>query len=180
MKAQSIAEKLLRTESDHWNGYALQFLVKVKEGGLFTSEDQALDLYSTVCELATEHHKQPLKAERAIAKALEKLTEEQRLQVYQGAYDYLRGSEFGTEAEPVDLGPLLAILKVRTRKAESPRWTSTARSRLQELVKAELEALPTTLPLLEPKDRIAALTRLLPYALSKADEEQPSSTLTTW
>lgn len=179
MKAQSTAEQLLRTDSDHWNGYALRFLVKVKEGGLFSSEDQALELYQEVVNLAVEHHGEPLKAERAIGKALEKLTEEQRLQIYRGAYDYLRGTEYGTEEEPIDLGPVLAILKVRTKQPESPSWTTTARTRLQELVRSELDLLPTTLSQLDPKDRVAALTRLLPYALPRAEEQQPP-TVTTW
>ena len=62
MKAQSTAEDLLRTDSDHWNSYALRFLVKVKEGGLFSQEDQAMGLYHEVVELAVEHHGEPLKA----------------------------------------------------------------------------------------------------------------------
>ena len=31
-KQQGTAEALLHTENDHWNEYALRFLVKVKEG----------------------------------------------------------------------------------------------------------------------------------------------------
>lgn len=178
MKAQSTAEKLLRTDNDHWNSYALRFLVKVKEGGLFSSEDQALELYQEVVNLSVEHHGEPLKAERAIEKLLAKLTEEQRLQVYRGAYDYLRGTTYGTEEEPVDLGPVLAILKVRTKGPESPSWTATARTRLQDLVRAELDALPATIAQLDPKDRVAALTRLLPYALPRAEEQEP--TVKTW
>jgi hypothetical protein len=178
MKAQSTAEKLLRTGNEHWDGYALRFLVKVKEGGLFSSEDQALELYGHVVDLAVDHHREPLKAERSIEKLLGKLTEEQRLQVYQGAYAYLRGTTYGTEEEPIDLGPVLAILKVHTKEVESPTWTATARTRLQELVRTELEALPTTLSQLEPKDRVAALTRLLPYALPRAEEKEP--TVKTW
>ena len=178
MKAQSTAEDLLRTDSDHWNSYALRFLVKVKEGGLFSQEDQAMGLYHEVVELAVEHHGEPLKAERSIEKLLAKLTEEQRLQVYQGAYEYLRGTEYGTEEQPIDLGPVLAILKVHTKEVESPTWTATARTRLQDLVRAELDALPATIAQLDPKDRVAALTRLLPYALPRAEEQEP--TVKTW
>ena len=54
MKAQNTAEKLLRTGNEHWDGYALRFLVKVKEGGLFSSEDQALELYGHVVDLAVD------------------------------------------------------------------------------------------------------------------------------
>ena len=137
-----------------------------------------MGLYHEVVELAVEHHGEPLKAERSIEKLLATLTEEQRLQVYQGAYDYLRGTEYGTEEQPIDLGPVLAILKVRTKEVESPTWTATARTRLQELVRTELDALPATIAQLDPKDRVAALTRLLPYALPRAEEQEP--TVKTW
>ena len=178
MKAQSTAEKLLRTESEHWNSYALQFLVKVKESRLFAQEEKALELYHEVVELAVGHCAEPLKAERLISKALDKLTEEQRLQIYQGAHNYLRGTEYGTEEQPIDLGPVLAILKVRTKGPESPSWGATARTSLRDLVRKELDLLPTTLSQLEPKDRVAALTRLLPYALPRAEEQEP--TVKTW
>jgi hypothetical protein len=178
-KAQGTAEKLLRTDSYHWNGYALRFLVEVKESGLFSSEDQALELYREAIDTAVEHYEQPLKAERAVEKLLEKLTEEQRLQIYQAVYRYLKQTEYGTEEEPVDLGPVLAILKVRTKQPESPSWGTTARERLRDLVRKELDLLPTTLTQLDPKDRVAALCKLIPYVLPK-DEEQQRPTVTTW
>lgn len=179
MKAQSTAEKLLRTDNSHWNSYALRFLVEVKESGLFPSEDQAMELYREVVELAVEHHAEPLKADRAMEKLLEKVTEEQRLRIYQGAYLYLSRTEYGTEEEPVDLGPVLAILKVRTKQPQLPSWGATARDRLRDLVRKELDLLPNTLTQLDPKDRVAALCKLIPYVLPK-DEEQQRPTVTTW
>ncbi len=179
MKAQNIAEELLHTDNDHWNSHALRFLVQVKESGLFPSEDQALQLYKEVVDTAVEYHTQPLKAERAIGKLLEKLTEEQRVRIYQGAHHYLKHSDYGTEEDPTDLGPVLAILKVRTKQPESPSWGATARSSLKDLVRKELDLLPTTLSQLEPKDRVAALCKLIPYVLPK-DEEQPHPTVKTW
>jgi hypothetical protein len=179
MKAQNTAEKLLRTENEHWNRHALRFLVQVKESGLFPSEDQALELYREVVDTAAEHHAQPLKAERAIGKLLEKLTEEQRLQIYQGAHHYLKQTDYGTDKEEVDLSSVLAILKVRTKQPESPSWGATARTSLRDLVRKELDLLPTTLSQLEAKDRVAALCKLIPYVLPKG-EEQPRPTVTTW
>ena len=179
MKAQTTAEEHLHTENEHWNRHALRFLVQVKESGLFPSEDQALQLYSDVVDTAVDLHAQPLKAERAIDKLLEKLTEEQRLRIYQGAHHYLKQTNYGGEEEPVDLGPVLAILKVRTKQPESPTWGATARESLKKVLRKELDLLPTTLAQLEPKDRVAALSRLLPYLLPK-DEEQPRPTVTTW
>ena len=177
-KQQGTAEALLHTESDHWNEYALRFLVKVKEGNLFTTEDQAMSIYQDVVETLAELHAEPLKGDRSAEKLLENYTEAQRLAIYQGAYSYLRDTEYGTEEQPIDLGPLLALLKVRTKGPEVPSWTTTARANLQALVRAELEALPTTLSQLEPKDRVAALCKLIPYALPRAEVQDP--TVTTW
>ena len=89
-KQQRTAEALLHTENDHWNEYALRFLVKVKEGSLFTTEDQAMSIYQDVVETLGSHRTEPLKADRSAEKLLEKYTEAQRLAVYQGAYSYLQ------------------------------------------------------------------------------------------
>ena len=177
-KQQGTAEALLHTENDHWNEYALRFLVKVKEGNLFTTEDQAMSIYQDVVETLAEHHAEPLKGDRSAEKLLEKYTEAQRLAVYQGAYSYLQDTEYGTAEQPIDFGPLLAILKVRTKEPDVPRWRDTARSSLQALLRKELEALPATLAQLEPKDRVAAVTRLIGYVLPK--EENRTPTTTTW
>lgn len=180
MKAQTAAEKLLRTENEHWNGYALRYLVEVKESKLFPKEeDKALELYNAVIEQAVELHEHPLRAEREVGKLLEKLTEAQRTLIYQGAYRYLRGTQYGPEDAPIDLGPVLSLMKVHTKQTELPSWSTTARERLQQLLRSELEALPQTIAQLDPKDRVAVLTRLLPYLLPKA-EEQPSPNVTTW
>lgn len=38
------AEAAIHTNNEHWNGYALAFLCKVKEGGKFPDVDKAMDL----------------------------------------------------------------------------------------------------------------------------------------
>jgi hypothetical protein len=181
MKAQSTTEKLLRTEDEHWNGYALRFLVQVRQSGLFQrKEDQALELYQAVVSTVVEHHSRPLNAEQAVEKLLEKLTlEEQRLVVLRGAYRYLAGSEWGTEEEPINLGPVLALLSLRTQLPELPGWEATARTRIRDLVWKELGNLPNFLDQLDAKDRVATLCKLIPYVLPK-DEEQPPPTVKTW
>ena len=47
----------------------------------------------------------------------------------------------------------------------------TQRELLTETVKKELENLPDLLKNMEPKDRIQALLKLLPFVLPKADQE---------
>ena len=174
-KQQSTAERLIRTDNEHWNGFALRFLCSAKEGGLFTDLDQAMELYDKVTDVVVDLHAEPLKADHAVAKLLEGLTEPQRVAIYQGALSYLQGTSYGEE---VDLGPVLAILKGRAEEPDVPTWGATARTKLRDLVKAELEALPTTLSLLEPKDRVAFLAKLIPYVLPKGEERHTQST--TW
>lgn len=180
MKAQSTAEKLLRTDNEHWNSYALRLLVEVKESKLFPKqEDQAMGLYRAVVDKAVDLYEHPLRAEKEVGELLDGLTEAQRKLIYRGAYRYLQGTEYGTEEEPVDLGPVLSLLKVHTKREEVPSWSTTARERLQELLRSELDALPQTMKQLDAKERVAVLTRLLPYLLPKAEEQSPPN-LITW
>lgn len=158
------AEAVVHTDNPHWNGYALAFLCKAKEGGKFPDLDKAMDHYDTVVSMIIHYHDQPLRGDREAEAMLEKagMNEEQRLEIYQAVHTYLKGSSFD-----VDLSVGIALLKGRTKaKAETP-WTTGAREGLQELVRRELAALPTTLEGLEPKERIAALCKLLPFALPR-------------
>lgn len=158
------AEQLVSTDNPHFNGYALAFLCKAKEGGKFPDLDKAMDLYSDVVAMVQHYHDQPLRGDREAEAMLEKagMNEEQRLEIYQAAHTYVKASEFD-----VDLSVGIALLKGRTKaKAEAP-WTAGAREGLQELVRRELAVLPTTLEGMDPKDRVAALYKLLPYALPR-------------
>jgi hypothetical protein len=158
------AEAVINTNNPHWNGYALAFLCKVREGGKFPDVDKAMDLYSDVLHIIQEHHDEPLKGDRAAEALLARagMNEEQCVEINLAAFTFLKGSAFD-----VDLSVGIALLKGRTKtKAEAP-WTAGAREGLQELVRRELAALPSTLEGLEPKERIAALCKLLPYALPR-------------
>lgn len=158
------AEAAIHTNNEHWNGYALAFLCRVKENGKFPDVDTAMGLYCDVLETIQAHHDEPLKGDRVADTLMDKagMNEEQRRDIYQAAHTYLKGSVFD-----VDLSVGIALLKGRTKaKAEAP-WTTGAREGLQELVRRELAALPTTLEGLDPKERIAALCKLLPYALPR-------------
>lgn len=158
------AEAAIHTNNEHWNGYALAFLCKVKEGGKFPDIDKAMDLYSDVLDILQGSHDEPLKGDRAAEALLAKagMNEEQCTAINLAAYTYLKESVFD-----VDLSVGIALLKSRTKSKEVAPWAPGAREGLQELVRRELAALPTTLEALEPKERIAALCKLLPYALPR-------------
>ncbi len=158
------AEAVIHTNNPHWNGYALAFLCKAKEGGKFPNLDQAMDLYSDVVAMVQHYHDQPLRGDREAEAMLEKagMNEEQRLEIYQAAHTYVRASEFD-----VDLSVGIALLKGRSKAKEAEPWSKGTREGLQELVRRELAALPSTLEGLEPKERIAALCKLLPFALPR-------------
>lgn len=172
------AEQLVSTDNPHFNGYALAFLCKVREGGKFPDVDKAMELYGDVLGMIQYYHDQPLKGDREAEAKLEKagMSEEQRLEIYQAVHTYLEGSEFD-----VDLSVGIALLKGRTKaKAEAP-WTTGAREGLQELVRRELAALPSTLESIDPKDRVAVLCKLLPYALPRLGTvELSDSTKNLW
>jgi hypothetical protein len=178
-KVESPLETFIQTEDRHWNGFALRFLCKVKEEALFPEEELAITRYRGTLHLALEHYDQALKADHVIAEYLEDLTEAQRLAIYKGAMEYIGGSVFGPEEEEHDMKPVLALLKARSKHEEPVKWSSTAKDRLRNLVHSELDALPATLSQLEPKDRIAALCKLIPYVLPKGEEVNPSS-FQTW
>ncbi|HRH71332.1 MAG TPA: hypothetical protein PLB89_17655 [Flavobacteriales bacterium] len=170
------AEAAIHTNNEHWNGYALAFLCKVKEGGKFPDVDKAMDLYCDVLGIIQDHHDKPLKGDRAAEALLAKagMNEEQCVEINLAAYTYLKGSEFD-----VDLSVGIALLKGRTKAKEAEPWTKGTREGLQELVRRELAELPETLKALDPKDRIATLCKLLPYVFPKLNnvegkDEQPT------
>lgn len=170
------AEAAIHTNNEHWNGYALAFLCKVKEGGKFPDVDKAMDLYCDVLSIVQEYHEKPLKGDRAIEALLAKagMNEEQCREINLAAYTYLKASEFD-----VDLSVGIALLKGRTKAKEAEPWSKGTREGLQELVRRELAELPETLKALEPKDRIATLCKLMPYVFPKlanveGKDEQPT------
>lgn len=170
------AEAAIHTNNEHWNGYALAFLCKAKEGGKFPDLDKAMDLYGDVLAMIQHYHDQPLRGDREAEAMLEKagMNKEQRLEINLAAYTYLKGSEFD-----VDLSVGIALLKGRTKAKEAEPWTKGTREGLQELVRRELADLPETLKALDPKDRIATLCKLLPYVFPKLNnvegkDEQPT------
>jgi len=170
------AEAAIHTDNEHFNGYALAFLCKAKEGGKFPDIDKAMDIYGDVVAMVLHYHDEPLRGDREAEAMLEKagMNEEQRLEINLAAYTYLKGSEFD-----VDLSIGIALLKGRTKAKEAEPWTKGTREGLQELVRRELAELPETLKALEPKDRIATLCKLLPYVFPKlnnveGNEEQPT------
>jgi len=175
------AEGLIASDNSHWNEYALQFLVKLKESNLFPSVDLAMGYYQDIIELIVEKHNKPLEGDHEAAKLLEKLSEAQRLIIYQGAYKYLANSSYGDEEKPTDLGPAKKLLKIRSQEpAPPPKWSTTAKDSLRDLVRKELDALPATLEKLDPKDRVAFLCKIIPFVLPKGEEVPLRPSITTW
>ena len=164
---------VIQTENEHWNGYALEFYCSIKKSGIFPDLDKAMDLYCTMLETIQEHHAEPLKGDH-IAEVMLKdagMDERQTLELNVAAYAYLNGSEFD-----VDLSIGKALLKTRTKAKEPAPWEKGTRDGLQELVRRELAALPATIEALGPKDRVAALCKLLPYTMPRMSNVEPNDT----
>ncbi len=61
-------------------------------------------------------------------------------------------------------------IKTGGRKKGTPnKLTSELRKVLKEVLTDELETLPTLMAYLEPKDRLQAIIKLMPYILPKVD-----------
>lgn len=163
-------EAITATDNPHWNEYALKFLGLARACGRFPDATVAVVLYAEVLGLVQEHHAEPLKADAEVEALLAgaAMDVEQRLIICRAAYAYLHESEFD-----VDLTSALILLKERTKAPKVPGWARTTRSGLQDLLKRELEALPGILANLEPRDRISALCKLLPYALPRLTNVEP-------
>lgn len=161
-RKKGAAEAAIHTDNEHWNEYAVAFLCKAREVGLFPDLDQAMDLYGDVLHLIQVHHDEPLKGDRAAEALLIKagMNEDQCVAINRAAYSYLKESSFD-----VDLSVGIALLKGRTKTKEVEPWTKGVREGIRELVKRELAAMPASMIALEPRDRIAILCKLLPYVI---------------
>ncbi len=161
----SAADAAINTNNEHWNGFALRFLCTARDGGAFPDLDLVMDLYTEVLDTIQAHHAEPLKGDRMAEALMDKagMSREQRRIIYEAAHAYLKGSEFD-----VDLSAGIALLAGRTKAKDAP-WVAGARDGVQELVRRELERLPETMEALDPKDRVAALCKLLPYAMPRAN-----------
>ena len=167
------AEATIQTENEHWNGYALEFLCSIKKSGLFPDLDKAMELYSMILDAFQEYHAEPLKADHKAEAILKDagMDEAQTLALNVAAYSYLKGSEFD-----YDLSVGIALLKTRTIAKDPTPWDKGTREGLQDLIRRELAALPATIEALEPKDRVAALCKLLPYTMPRLSNVEPNDT----
>ena len=177
MKAKEIEalESYFKTENEYWNGYTREILCEVLQQGNFENPETPLQLFSNSIDIFTEHHETPLKAVQEFETETDKqkLTQSQKLFVYEWVYKYVRNSEF----DNMDATEIKDLLKSQTErlKNDMPKveynkpLTGNIRETLKEMMQKELEQLPETLKELDPVQRLNILCKLMPYVLPKTE-----------
>ena len=177
MKTKEIEslENYFRTENEHWNGYAFEMLCEVLKQGIFETPETPLQLFDKAVNIFTEKHETPLKAVQEFATETDKqkLTQAQKLFVYERVYKYVRFTEF----ENIDIVEIKEILKSQTERLKNDKpkieynkpLTGNIRDTLKEMMQNEIESLPDTLKELEPVQRLNVLCKLIPYVLPKVE-----------
>ena len=177
MKAKEIEalESYFKTENEYWNGYTREILCEVLQQGNFENPETPLQLFSNSIDIFSEHHETPLKAVQEFETETDKqkLTQSQKLFVYEWVYKYLKYSEF----DNMDATEIKDLLKSQTErlKNDMPKveynkpLTGNIRETLKEMMQKELEQLPETLKELDPVQRLNILCKLIPYVLPKVE-----------
>ena len=177
MKAKEIEslESYFKTESEHWNGYALEMLCEVLQQGNFENPETPLQLFDKAVNILSEQHETPLKAVQEFAILTDKadLNPTQKLFVNEWVYKYLKHTEY-KEIDTTEIKDLLKSyitkLKVEKPKVEYNKpLTGDIRETLKEMMQKELEKLPDTLKELDPVQRLNILCKLIPYVLPKTE-----------
>jgi len=177
MKAKEIEslESYFKTESEHWNGYALEMLCEVLQQGNFENPETPLQLFDKAVNILSEQHETPLKAVQEFAILTDKadLNPTQKLFVNEWVYKYLKHTEY-KEIDTTEIKDLLKSyitkLKVEKPKVEYNKpLTGDIRETLKEMMQKELEKLPDTLKELDPVQRLNILCKLIPYVLPKVE-----------
>jgi len=177
MKAKEIEalESYFKTENEYWNGYTREILCEVLQQGNFENPETPLQLFSNSIDIFSEHHETPLKAVQEFETETDKqkLTQSQKLFVYEWVYKYVKNSEF----DNMDATEIKDLLKSQTErlKNDMPKveynkpLTGNIRETLKEMMQKELEQLPETLKELDPVQRLNILCKLMPYVLPKTE-----------
>jgi len=177
MKAKEIEslESYFKTESEHWNGYALEMLCEVLQQGNFENPETPLQLFDKAVNILSEQHETPLKAVQEFAILTDKadLNPTQKLFVNEWVYKYLKHTEY-KEIDTTEIKDLLKSyitkLKVEKPKVEYNKpLTGDIRETLKEMMQKELKKLPDTLKELDPVQRLNILCKLIPYVLPKVE-----------
>jgi hypothetical protein len=158
MKAKEIEalESYFKTENEYWNGFTREILCEVLQQGNFENPETPLQLFSNSIDIFSEHHETPLKAVQEFETETDKqkLTQSQKLFVYEWVYKYVKNSEF----DNMDATEIKDLLKSQTErlKNDMPKveynkpLTGNIRDTLKEMMQKEIESLPDTLKELEP------------------------------
>ena len=177
MKAKEIEalESYFKTKNEYWNGYTREILCEVLQQGNFENPETPLQLFSNSIDIFSEHHETPLKAVQEFETETDKhkLTQSQKLFVYEWVYKYVKNSEF----DNMDATEIKDLLKSQTErlKNDMPKveynkpLTGNIRETLKEMMQKELEQLPETLKELDPVQRLNILCKLMPYVLPKTE-----------
>jgi len=179
MKAKEIEvlESYIKTENEHWNGYAFEMLCDVLKQGNFENPEIPLQLFSKAIDIFTEQFETPFMAIETFGSETDKqnLSLTQKLFVYEYVLEYVKYSEF----EKANTDKIKDLLKSQTErlkheiKNQKPEYNKplvgNIRDTLKGLIQKELEQLSETLKDLEPVQRLNILCKLIPYILPKVE-----------
>ncbi len=176
-------EQLLKSNNDWYDKHVFSVYCKMIDKEYYKDAGKALSVYVKFLSAFLNNLEQPITAMEEAEKIVkaEKYNNSQMLLMYEKANSYISSSEFDYNTKD-----LTSLLEIHTNKLleqyfeENPSTPDREfiGTTIRKYVFKELEKLPETLDQLEPKERINALSKLLPYVVSKyamKDEEGTSS-----
>jgi predicted ATPase len=176
-EAQAL-ESYIKTENEHWNGYALKTIRKAIEKQLFSDFNKLMQLYEHNINIASKSHREkPFEGLQLIISEYDKneLTTEQKVYLLEGVFEYLDCTDFDGwySNEIQDLMKSQITVYNNELKSKLPEYNKpligNIRDTLKDLMLTELKQLPETLKELEPVQRLNILCKLMPYVLPKTE-----------
>lgn len=165
-------ESYIKTENTYWNEFNLKLLCEALQLGQFDNPVTPLQLFSDSFDLIIENNTNPIKAIQLFAAQVvkNKLTENQKLFIYEWVYKYFRESEF----EGIELTEIKELLHANVKRLKLEQQpvkplVKNIRDTLKDLMQKELSKLPETLQNLEPYQRINIICKLIPFVLPKVE-----------
>lgn len=165
-------ESYIKTNNSYWNEFNLKVLCEALQQGHFENPVTPLKLFNISFDLLIDNYKNPIKAIQLFASetAKHKLTENQKLFIYEWIYKYFRESEFD-EMDLTEIKELLQanIKRIKLEVQPIKPLVKNIRDTLKDLMQKELSKLPETLQNLEPYQRISIICKLIPFVLPKVE-----------
>ena len=166
---------ILKQKTNIGTGIPVKYFAKYYSKVILKTPETPLQLFSNSIDIFTEHHETPLKAVQEFETETDKqkLTQSQKLFVYEWVYKYVKNSEF----DNMDATEIKEILKSQTERLKNDKpkveynkpLIGNIRETLKEMMQKELEQLPETLKELDPVQRLNILCKLMPYVLPKTE-----------